>query len=209
MDCQKVKELLIEYVDGELRFEQKAILDEHLKACSECRQEREAILKLEGALRSQKIAAPGEAFWQNLSGKTLERIRAKEAMSDRWIDRFILPPRLIYAVGTVACLFLFIYTLSHYFMPERVPEDKLTVSQGTNDLYQEVAAEFFTTDESAYSIWSLETVELDELANTLDVNGLISQAVDYPLYGDMEEDVYQLLDQLDAEDLEYVYQSLI
>lgn len=200
MDCQKVKELLIEHVAGGLRQEQKASVDEHLRACSGCIKEHEAIL----TLQSQKIADPGEAFWQELSAETLEQIRAKQTAPGKWIDRFVIFPRWAYAVGGVACFFI-LFMLNHYF----TPKDKFVVSQSItdipNELYREVAAEFFTTDEPSYTIWSLETVELDELADTLDVNGLIQQAVDYPLY---EEDVYQLLEQLDADELEYVYQSL-
>jgi hypothetical protein len=215
MNCSEIKEFLIAQTFGDLSAEQEAELDKHLALCSECRQEREGILKLKGALQSQRITDPGDAFWRELSISTLERIRAQQASLLRGIYHFVFSPKLAYAVGVVGCLFLFVYMFNHYLLPLSFPKDEPVVQRNNapeTALYQEMADELLTGAGPAYSVWDLDTVGLNEFSQWLSAQIKIGNQVDEwfaPAIGySGEEGIYQLIDQLDTEELDYIYQSL-
>jgi anti-sigma factor RsiW len=109
MDCSKVKSLLSEYFDGELKEDLSQKVKAHVEKCSYCRKELESIWKIESLMN--KIPEP--VLPEDFKDRVLERIPPIE--SDKrfflrdildWISLNLLSyPRI---VGTVAIAILLI-----------------------------------------------------------------------------------------------------
>ncbi len=212
MKCHEMNKLLLEHSFGELSIGQQAKLAEHLAVCQACQGEQETLGKLEAALTAQKIADPGEAFWQNLSSQTLARIKTKKESPAEWLYRLISLPRLAYAVGMVGCLMLVMYIFGHRRQPVEIPDNNLVTYQNNIVADAGLWDELLPQDELVNSIWGLDEVEMDtlsmKLAQELNTNDIVRSAVFSPLAVELEADIYQTIDQLDTTELEYVYQSL-
>jgi len=59
-----MKELISSYHDGELDKEQNKIVEEHLKICSECREEFERMNKFEEVMGKMELKKPSKDVWQ-------------------------------------------------------------------------------------------------------------------------------------------------
>ena len=62
MDCDKVKQLLSSYIDGELNEEEKIEFDNHIAQCSSCKEEFNDILKVLDILHSIPEVEPNTLF---------------------------------------------------------------------------------------------------------------------------------------------------
>ncbi|MDY6973177.1 MAG: hypothetical protein SV775_12725 [Thermodesulfobacteriota bacterium] len=63
MKCRKVKSLLLDFFEGELKEDTKKMLANHLVACTRCSDELKTIEKTLEALKSSGLKDPGEDFW--------------------------------------------------------------------------------------------------------------------------------------------------
>lgn len=72
--CEKMQELFVEALYGDLNAEQLAMLDSHLAACSDCKAElagmRSTLRVMDGRVRPE----PGDDFWRSFDTKLEERI---------------------------------------------------------------------------------------------------------------------------------------
>jgi predicted anti-sigma-YlaC factor YlaD len=64
MDHQKLKELISSYFDGELDKEKKKLAEEHLKECSECREEFEGMNEFEEVMGKMEFKKPAREVWE-------------------------------------------------------------------------------------------------------------------------------------------------
>ena len=64
MDHQKLKELISSYFDGELDKEKKKLAEEHLKKCSECREEFEGMNEFEEVMGKMELKKPAREVWE-------------------------------------------------------------------------------------------------------------------------------------------------
>lgn len=64
MDHQKLKELISSYFDGELDKEKKKLAEEHLKECSECREEFEGMNEFEEVMGKMEFKKPAREIWE-------------------------------------------------------------------------------------------------------------------------------------------------
>jgi len=72
MDCDKVKQLLSSYIDGELNEEEKIEFDNHIAKCSSCKEEFNDILKVLDILHSiPEVELPAD-FKEGLHKKLVE-----------------------------------------------------------------------------------------------------------------------------------------
>jgi hypothetical protein len=72
--CNEIKNKLVEYVYDELDGAERAAVEEHLKACAECRAELDRLRKAHGLLSTLKPVAASEG----LGGKITARLPMKE-----------------------------------------------------------------------------------------------------------------------------------
>ena len=64
MDHNKIKELISSYFDGELNEEQKKLINEHIRQCSECRKEFEEMGKFEEVMGKMELKQPSKEVWK-------------------------------------------------------------------------------------------------------------------------------------------------
>ena len=64
MDHNKIKELISSYFDGELNEEQKKLINEHIRQCSECREEFEEMGKFEEVMGKMELKQPSKEVWK-------------------------------------------------------------------------------------------------------------------------------------------------
>jgi len=64
MDHKKIKELISSYFDSELDEEQKKLVNEHIRQCSECRKEFEEMGKFEEVMGKMELKQPSKEVWK-------------------------------------------------------------------------------------------------------------------------------------------------
>jgi hypothetical protein len=73
MNCDEIKDLLSEYIDGVLDSETKALVDEHLSDCKNCQRELAQLKALVKELRSLESVAPPRDFLAQLHKRMEQR----------------------------------------------------------------------------------------------------------------------------------------
>jgi predicted anti-sigma-YlaC factor YlaD len=83
LPCDRVREELAAYHDGELSIERQVLIQGHLQECVACRLEAAELVELGEALRTMAAAVPGRDVADTgfLTGAVLERIRVEEQFS--------------------------------------------------------------------------------------------------------------------------------
>ncbi|MFC1783667.1 anti-sigma factor family protein [Planctomycetota bacterium] len=64
MSCRSYKDLMMGYVDNELKAEEKRRFEEHIAACSECAAELQEFKKLKQITEGVTLAEPEDRLWQ-------------------------------------------------------------------------------------------------------------------------------------------------
>ena len=64
MDHKKIKKLISSYFDSELDEEQKKLVNEHIRQCSECRKEFEEMGKFEEVMGKMELKQPSKEVWK-------------------------------------------------------------------------------------------------------------------------------------------------
>ena len=78
MRCKEVRRLLSAFIDGELPPEVMTKIEEHLKDCASCMQEKESILASLNLLNeSIPVIEPSPYFWTKLKQQILQREEKK------------------------------------------------------------------------------------------------------------------------------------
>ena len=80
MNCNEVRDNLSLYIDGELSEDEKKLMDEHFKTCSDCSKELEEYKKMIKTLRELPKEEPPVGYCKRLKDKLLNAKQAK--MSD-------------------------------------------------------------------------------------------------------------------------------
>jgi protein TonB len=78
MRCNKVRQLLHGYLDGELKPDVKRKLEEHLKTCESCRLELETLKKLNQSAQAWAVEIPEKEYWEGLAHTTIVRIKEQQ-----------------------------------------------------------------------------------------------------------------------------------
>ena len=116
MKCRKVQDILMtDYHDGELRKEERVLIDEHIKKCSGCRSLAEKINAVSGDIFSEKIPEKiPEHVWFNINERISERNDPVQLFRER-IRSFFVPvkPVFVYA-GLAVVMFVFSVGIKGY-----------------------------------------------------------------------------------------------
>jgi hypothetical protein len=75
MKCDLPIELLSGYLDGELDDEQKARVEDHLKECSACQEELEALRQIDDHVKDEVFEEPSREFVFTLNRRVMDKIR--------------------------------------------------------------------------------------------------------------------------------------
>ena len=64
MDHNKIKKLISSYFDGALDKEQRKLVKQHIRQCSECRKEFEEMGKFEEVMGKMELKQPSKEVWK-------------------------------------------------------------------------------------------------------------------------------------------------
>lgn len=144
MNCEQIRELLFDYIDGELDESTAKAIREHLEGCDECKKEYEEMLGMSEAIKESAVAAPDELHAHIMSGISAEKKHIKRARLMRNIT----------AIGGCAAALVIVVTAAFNMMDsgkDKVPENSKpnsseapSVSLKADNIFAPV-----TSDESA------------------------------------------------------------
>lgn len=105
MNCRRVCQLLIEYIENDLPLEISAKIDDHLRECKSCSREFTRIQKTINLIRKLPSITPAPGITQEVMAKLEE-----EPTDKRFIDKFtFFSKRLVVAGVTLALIFCVLY----------------------------------------------------------------------------------------------------
>lgn len=113
MECDKAKELLSAYLDGEVTEKERHLLEEHLASCKSCRQELEELRRIVGLVASLPKEAAPEGFAQ----RTVASLPAPGTGAPERLRKFFLRPRWAFASGALATAALILIAMSLLYWP--------------------------------------------------------------------------------------------
>ncbi len=96
--CAGMEDKLVEYLDGRAKPAGRRAVEEHLAACSGCRNRAEEFRNLWGALEDLPVVSPSPAFDASLRA----RIAAEPARRGFW--SWLPSPRLAFAVTALVAM---------------------------------------------------------------------------------------------------------
>lgn len=79
-DCVAATEHLHEYLDGELKPDLRAAMEQHLASCADCAATLAQLRQIEAAHQQldMRLELPAEEYWQILPQRVLEKVKASE-----------------------------------------------------------------------------------------------------------------------------------
>ena len=111
MDCNKIKELIGDYIDGEISTAQQDEISSHLKICPSCKRIEQSLRRavIEPLRKAKKVEAP-DRIWYQIKD-TLEEKESRGYLPyliTEWINRLkIRKPALVPASVMVIAVLLF------------------------------------------------------------------------------------------------------
>jgi len=77
MDHQKIKERLSAYADGVLEGKESHMVEEHLKTCSDCRQELKEMSRFEEVMTKMELKKADNEVWKLYWGTVYHRLERR------------------------------------------------------------------------------------------------------------------------------------
>ncbi len=154
MKCRDkgIKEMLPQYLSGELDRDARAGVEGHLNVCVDCRAEMDVLR----ALSSETVPDPGEGFWAGMPGR-IRRACLQEKEKGKGFREKLRPPVWAWAGGVAAAAVVFVVAL----WPNGIVRNDTAV-----DLYSADDYIYEYADAAgAVSLNGLEGGELDALAS--------------------------------------------
>ena len=119
MECNDIQEKLSAYIEGTISSEEKALIDEHLKACQKCNESLADLKKtLEYVQNLEEIEPPP---W--LTQKVMARVRSETELKRGIFQRLFFPLHIKLPIEAVAGILIAITTI--YIFKTIQPEMKL------------------------------------------------------------------------------------
>jgi len=119
-DCEKIRELFSEYIDGVLDKANTDLVEEHLSKCEACREELNKLIKMLGILKNLKKEDTPPDFLETLQ----ERIRQRKALNT-FLSKLLKSPNV--KVPLIVCIIIIFViavfkTANIYYLPKTVSE---------------------------------------------------------------------------------------
>ena len=100
MNCDKCRELLIDYLEGLLGSQEVGALEEHLKGCPDCSLELEHYREIKMAAQEEALPEVSSEVLSSLSEAARKKVRAdKHPFWKKWSYSPILVPTLSAAIA--------------------------------------------------------------------------------------------------------------
>ena len=101
MRCDTVRDLLIEYLDGDLGHSEGEEIKRHLAECADCAREMESFRQVMGLLRDDGYVEPSSFYWTRFTARLMRRVHRESPMR-RFVSAHGLVPRLAPVAVAVA-----------------------------------------------------------------------------------------------------------
>jgi hypothetical protein len=144
-ECQRIHEMMVDALYGELDDGKKAILHTHLKSCRDCAGLYQRLTRTIGVMNARETSERDEVFWAGYSERLAERLesqeyRGKASFRKRlFFERFTWHNHPFLRVGAVAALVLigiflgkWIWTEEHQARPK--PQAFVSTTRQTDAL---------------------------------------------------------------------------
>lgn len=132
MNCDEIKGLLSEYVDGVLDVKTKALVDEHLSTCKDCEQELASLKTLVNELGSLESVAPPKDFLNQLHKRMERRSPFSKIMRTLFVPMRVKIPLEFAGAAAMAIL---VFSLLH------VQQEHYRMAEAPVSIKQEMVAE--------------------------------------------------------------------
>jgi anti-sigma factor RsiW len=96
MNCNRIEELLVQYLEGDLPDDERRAVDAHLESCTECRRSLEAFMGLEESLANLKETVPP---WKTAEARF---VRGAGLGQRRWLAASVLNAPVFAGLSFVA-----------------------------------------------------------------------------------------------------------
>ncbi len=83
MNCQEVRSMLSEYIDGEANDADAKLLEEHLAECASCAKELEILLRVSNLLQNSAEVEPPPGLLERIESATIQRTGILEKLRSR------------------------------------------------------------------------------------------------------------------------------
>lgn len=152
ISCRKVKKWMVDYLEGTLPGEKKALFAEHLAKCPRCAQEVTTLVKTQKLVEMKATEEMPEEFWTHYLPRLKRRLAEKPLPGLQW------RPVPTLALATVTALVLLIVVTVSLF---RSP------SLDLKNLPREVLAKEMVTSNSEVDYFIAESFEPEEIVQAL------------------------------------------
>jgi hypothetical protein len=132
MKCRNIREKLSEYIDGLLSFQEKEVVDEHLKSCRGCSKTLNDLKKtIEHARNLETVEPPA---W--LAQKIMTKVRAEARPRKSLFQKLFYPLHIKLPIEAVATVL--VVGLALYIYRDIVPEVKLAKAPAVEEVAPQV-----------------------------------------------------------------------
>jgi predicted anti-sigma-YlaC factor YlaD len=115
MNCEKIAKSLVSYLDGRASERERASVEEHLKACAECRERAEEFRRLWSVMAEVPAAEPSSVPSFGFDARLRQRIAAEPR---RKLWAWMVPsPRLAASVALLVGLAVFVSVRPRHVQP--------------------------------------------------------------------------------------------
>ncbi|RMD98330.1 MAG: hypothetical protein D6814_07760 [Calditrichaeota bacterium] len=77
MRCHEIRNVLQDYLDNDIPYSVKQVIDEHIVECMHCREYLESYRKLSAILQLRSVPDPPAAYWKSTWKKIKKRLPAR------------------------------------------------------------------------------------------------------------------------------------
>ncbi len=128
MDCELIRDQLIEYLDGDLSPEQARFVEEHIEECPECRSEIDAFAGVRELLLDDGYVEPSPFYWTRFNARLMQRLHRPSLFS--WHPA--ATPRLV-PIAIASVLFVVGFTVGAGQLLGLGGTDDANVADGGSD----------------------------------------------------------------------------
>jgi len=109
MNCDRAKELLSDYLNGDLASAERALLEKHIESCSSCRAELRKLKRLRSILTSFPYVDPPSDFTQRVLASYYARKKKASPLRNFFLGG--LQPKRAFGYAAIALLLVFAFAL--------------------------------------------------------------------------------------------------
>ncbi len=213
MKCERVKKLLVDYIEDALSRRKRQAIELHLSNCPLCSEEFLSIRRLRERLSSLEPPDRDSRFWENFNARLSGKLAQEEASVSRRPDW--LPMRPLAAAAAVAIALAVSLVFSARLHERQIATNESGTPSASEEIdmseWEVAVSDSYGDSEMRLALANLsaeEIGELDESLPTLADESKQTTSDEVALDRIYEQGMYDLLDELTSEECEELYSEL-